>query len=225
TSNQISHPFHIHINPFQITEIFDPNAPLSVTPGKGTVATSTQKPKQGEPDKRKTITGTGTSFTKDFKIGDSIWINDPAGKVADAPGMVRSITSDTEMTVDVNAKGNLTGGTYQIVVPQYTIERATARPGQCVLNPADPQTWKPCTVTVPPQDRIWWDVFSIPSGHTFYGADATTKVNIPGYFKMRSRFVDYPGYFVLHCHILAHEDRGMMTVVEVAPLQTPYSHH
>jgi FtsP/CotA-like multicopper oxidase with cupredoxin domain len=30
---------------------------------------------------------------------------------------------------------------------------------------------------------------------------------------------------VLHCHILAHEDRGMMTVVEVAPLQTPFSHH
>jgi FtsP/CotA-like multicopper oxidase with cupredoxin domain len=214
TSNQISHPFHIHINPFQITEIFDPNAPLSATPGQGTVATT-----KGQP----TITGTGTSFTKDFQVGDSIWINDPSGKVANAPGMVLAIASDTEMTVDVNAKGNLTGGTYQIVIPQYTIDRASARPGQCVLNPADPQSWKPCTVTVPPQDRIWWDVFPIPSGHTFYAG--STKVNVPGYFKMRSRFVDYPGYFVLHCHILAHEDRGMMTVVEVAPLQTPYSHH
>jgi hypothetical protein len=54
---------------------------------------------------------------------------------------------------------------------------------------------------------------------------------VPGYFKMRSRFVDYPGWFVIHCHILAHEDRGMMTVVQVsvekiekgAPL--PFSHH
>ena len=36
-------------------------------------------------------------------------------------------------------------------MPQYTIDRATARPGQCVLNPADPETWKPCTVTVPAQ--------------------------------------------------------------------------
>ena len=42
---------------------------------------------------------------------------------------------------------------------------------------------------------------------------------IPGYFKMRSRFVDYTGQYVIYCHILAHEDRGMMTVVQVAPLQ------
>jgi FtsP/CotA-like multicopper oxidase with cupredoxin domain len=48
--------------------------------------------------------------------------------------------------------------------------------------------------------------------------------NIPGYFKMRSRFVGYTGYYVLHCHILAHEDRGMMTVVQVAPRPSPYSH-
>jgi FtsP/CotA-like multicopper oxidase with cupredoxin domain len=48
---------------------------------------------------------------------------------------------------------------------------------------------------------------------------------IPGYFKMRSRFVDFSGYYVIHCHILAHEDRGMMTVVEVAPLASPYAHH
>jgi FtsP/CotA-like multicopper oxidase with cupredoxin domain len=219
TNNQISHPFHIHINPFQVTEVFDPNAPLYAMPGRGTVSTSTVQ------DKLFTVTGDGTSFTADVKIGDAIWIYDPKGQVANAPGVVTSIISDTELTVDANAKGNLTGGTYQIAVPQYTIDRATARPGQCILNPADPQTWKPCTVTVPAQNRIWWDVFSIPSGHTFYSADGKTKVNIPGYFKMRSRFVDYPGYFVLHCHILAHEDRGMMTVVEVAPIQTPYSHH
>ena len=38
---------------------------------------------------------------------------------------------------------------------------------------------------------------------------------IPGYFKMRSRFVDYPGVYVMHCHILIHEDRGMMYSVEI----------
>jgi len=48
---------------------------------------------------------------------------------------------------------------------------------------------------------------------------------------MRSRFVDYTGMYVTHCHILAHEDRGMMTVVEVRPesqpatLKIPYKHH
>jgi FtsP/CotA-like multicopper oxidase with cupredoxin domain len=76
-------------------------------------------------------------------------------------------------------------------------------------------------------------VFPIPSGIKATDKDgkpiidpATSKqVAIPGYFKMRSRFVDYAGFYVIHCHILAHEDRGMMTIVEVAPVRTPYSHH
>jgi FtsP/CotA-like multicopper oxidase with cupredoxin domain len=29
------------------------------------------------------------------------------------------------------------------------------------------------------------------------------------------RFVDYTGEYVYHCHILAHEDRGMMGTVVV----------
>jgi len=29
---------------------------------------------------------------------------------------------------------------------------------------------------------------------------------------MRRRFVDYTGYYVIHCHILAHEDRSMITL-------------
>jgi FtsP/CotA-like multicopper oxidase with cupredoxin domain len=32
---------------------------------------------------------------------------------------------------------------------------------------------------------------------------------------MRTRFTDFPGRFVFHCHILNHEDNGMMAVVEV----------
>ena len=51
-----------------------------------------------------------------------------------------------------------------------------------------------------------------------------SEYRVPGYFKMRSRFVDFAGQYVLHCHILAHEDRGMMTVVEVVPFTTAYSH-
>ena len=57
-------------------------------------------------------------------------------------------------------------------------------------------------------------------------ASGTCTVTIPGYFTMRSRFVDFTGQYVLHCHILAHEDRGMMQLVEVAPLLTsPFTHH
>jgi FtsP/CotA-like multicopper oxidase with cupredoxin domain len=58
---------------------------------------------------------------------------------------------------------------------------------------------------------VWWDTFAIPKSKT----DATTGKVIKGYFKMRSRFVDFTGMYVQHCHILAHEDRGMMQLVEV----------
>jgi len=145
----ISHPFHIHINPFQVTEVFTPNETL--------------------------------------------------------------------------ANG----------APRYVTDKTGMQPGQCYLDPKDPSSWKPCGGSGPSsKDAIWWDVFPIPSGLQATTADGTAindsqgnQIVIPGYFKMRSRFVDYSGYYVIHCHILAHEDRGMMTVVEVAPLASPYAHH
>jgi FtsP/CotA-like multicopper oxidase with cupredoxin domain len=146
----IAHPFHIHINPFQVTEVFDPNATI--------------------PDPKST-----------------------------------------------------TGGT----LPQYVLRQSDVTvPGQqCVLSVTDRSTWKPC-VAAPKANAIWWDVFAIPTGRTITDPnDSTKKANVPGYFKMRSRFVDFHGYYVIHCHILAHEDRGMMTIVQVAPLRSPYSHH
>ena len=33
--------------------------------------------------------------------------------------------------------------------------------------------------------------------------------------KIRMRYEDFHGKFVLHCHILNHEDRGMMQAVEI----------
>lgn len=36
-----------------------------------------------------------------------------------------------------------------------------------------------------------------------------------GEIVMRTRFLDYTGKFVYHCHILMHEDAGMMGVIEV----------
>lgn len=38
-----------------------------------------------------------------------------------------------------------------------------------------------------------------------------------GEVKIRSRYERYTGKFVMHCHILDHEDRGMMEIVEVVP--------
>jgi FtsP/CotA-like multicopper oxidase with cupredoxin domain len=60
------------------------------------------------------------------------------------------------------------------------------------------------------QDRLhnvldepcWMDTVSIPRG---------------GRVVFRSRFADYTGAWVNHCHILMHEDHGMMQAVEVVP--------
>jgi FtsP/CotA-like multicopper oxidase with cupredoxin domain len=61
-----------------------------------------------------------------------------------------------------------------------------------------------------PAPWVWWDDVAIPVG---------------GYIKMRSRFVDFTGAYVLHCHILGHEDRGMMEMVQVVSNVTTLSHH
>jgi FtsP/CotA-like multicopper oxidase with cupredoxin domain len=36
-----------------------------------------------------------------------------------------------------------------------------------------------------------------------------------GSLTFRSRFLDFTGRYVLHCHMLNHEELGMMQVVEV----------
>jgi FtsP/CotA-like multicopper oxidase with cupredoxin domain len=147
----ISHPFHIHLNPFQITEVFDPNARVQSTNGNG-------------------------------------------------------------------------------IVPKYVTART---PGfddtvQCVLDLQNQATWMDCHNDTSNAPRVWWDVFPIPSGATLSSA-AVQNVPVAGYFKLRSRFVDFPGDYVIHCHILAHEDRGMMTIVQLqpagAPAPMPYHHH
>jgi FtsP/CotA-like multicopper oxidase with cupredoxin domain len=158
----IAHPFHIHLNPFQVVEVFAPNEELDVK----------------DPD-------TG-AFLKRY-------VFDPKA---------------------VKVKGR-----------------------QCLLDPRDPDTWRPCDDGKPKRpgnapNYVWYDVFPIPSGtlatdaHGHAINDAAGKqVRVPGYFRMRSRFVDYSGFYVLHCHILGHEDRGMLTIVRVTPSDLPFVHH
>jgi FtsP/CotA-like multicopper oxidase with cupredoxin domain len=163
----IDHPFHIHINPFQITEFFDPNENL-VDPTTGQL--------EGQVVKGKTVP-----------------------------------------------------------IPRYvTAKELITDPRQCFLDPADPSKWAPaCGAPSSPQsDLVWWDVFAIPSGRAATDVNGKpinkpdgTPLVIPGYFKMRSRFVDYPGTYVLHCHILIHEDRGMMFSVSVAELPPSLLRH
>jgi FtsP/CotA-like multicopper oxidase with cupredoxin domain len=84
------------------------------------------------------------------------------------------------------------------------------------------------------EEAVWWDTFAIPppvallpgqSCPSKVVEDANKTRFCVGYFKMRTRFVDFTGQYVQHCHILAHEDRGMMQLLEVVPDTTPLGHH
>jgi hypothetical protein len=76
-----------------------------------------------------------------------------------------------------------------------------------VVEILDP-TVSPTPVKLP-RPWIWWDNFALPPG---------------GYVKILSKFADFAGKFVLHCHILDHEDRGMMQLVEVTTNITNMTH-
>ena len=51
-----------------------------------------------------------------------------------------------------------------------------------------------------PVDPVWLDTAIVPRG---------------GSITFRSRFLDFTGRFVLHCHMMNHEELGMMQLVEV----------
>lgn len=69
------------------------------------------------------------------------------------------------------------------------------------------------TPYAPTKNFVWQDVVTIPAA--VISPDGKTIT--PGRVRIRHRFVDFTGTFVLHCHILAHEDRGMMQLVRVVP--------
>ena len=125
---------------------------------------------------------------------------------------------------------------------EWTIQnysgRSVMHPFHIHINPFQvTEIFDPLTMTEPlklPQPWVWWDVFPIPAGvqeqdaqgNFLFEADGLPKLkNGPGWVKIRSRFVDFPGTYVLHCHILGHEDRGMMQLVKVVDNKTVVKHH
>jgi multicopper oxidase len=43
----------------------------------------------------------------------------------------------------------------------------------------------------------------------------TNQDSVNGQLTMRTRYLVYPGEYVIHCHILIHEDVGMMANVTI----------
>ena len=72
------------------------------------------------------------------------------------------------------------------------------------LNVGAPQQW-------------YQDVIVVPPALTVQG---TGEVVTPGRVTIRTNSLDYTGAFVYHCHILPHEDRGMMALNTIQP-ETP----
>jgi FtsP/CotA-like multicopper oxidase with cupredoxin domain len=174
----IDHPFHIHINPFQVTSVFSPNAPLVYTNGQPVRDKASNKPVP-------------------------LYVIAPAMPVY--PDYQCVLRPENETTWVPCAKP----------------------PPKCAAPPSEP-AWADCTAPQPvqsnlPRTNIWWDVFPIPAAVK----DNTTQTVIPGYFTMVTKFADYQGAFVMHCHILAHEDRGMMMSVQVGTSNPAelFAHH
>ena len=65
------------------------------------------------------------------------------------------------------------------------------------MDPKDPCTWP------------FWDTVPLP------GVANPKKAGPPTQLKIRSRFLIYDGEYVTHCHILVHEDVGMMIDVKL----------
>ena len=63
---------------------------------------------------------------------------------------------------------------------------------------------------VPQDSRSYVDTYAIP-----YATQDSSGRLLPGEVVVRTRFREFIGPYVLHCHILAHEDNGMMTVINV----------
>ena len=57
-----------------------------------------------------------------------------------------------------------------------------------------------------PVDPYWADTIALPPNGSPVNPTSVT---------FRVRFLDFSGTFVMHCHMLAHEDMGMMQMVEV----------
>jgi FtsP/CotA-like multicopper oxidase with cupredoxin domain len=106
------------------------------------------------------------------------------------------------------------------VLENYT---ALAHPFHIHINPfqviriATPTARDTYNVYAPPNNFVWQDVIAIPPAVITKNAAGQILNVTPGRITIRQTYLDFTGTYVLHCHILAHEDRGMMQLVRVVP--------
>lgn len=142
------------------------------------------------------------------------WSDDPtlpgAGFVefSDAPLPQRRITFQGGFAID---REQFTGEVKHIInlgaEEEWVVENATSavHAHHIHVNPFLVTHINGETLGMDDPRRRWQDTVALPF----------STGNSPGTITYKTRFERFKGKFVLHCHILRHEDRGMMQTVEV----------
>jgi L-ascorbate oxidase len=159
------------------------------------------------------ITEAETAGRKQFLTfsGTSVGGNDASGNIYEPrpylPGRLdRALTLGTAEQWELTAKG--AGHPFHIHVnPFEVVEILTPAPNSRDVSPLGAND--DGDTQYPGLKGTWRDTLWIKPGYTV---------------KVRTRYERFLGEFVLHCHILEHEDRGMMqNVAVIAPGNPPES--
>jgi FtsP/CotA-like multicopper oxidase with cupredoxin domain len=184
-----------------------PLATVTVTPGTGAPAvlpTTMMSPQERAQKDLRNFPATGPSHTVAFSFSQS---GDSDVSIDGGPPQVFDPNR-----LDVAVKLN--------DVEDWTLLNNTGQPHPFhihvnefqVLQVQDPTTGQMVPYDAPGTN----DTFTMPPQITVNGQ------TIPGKIVIRNRYLDFDGWFVFHCHILNHEDGGMMSSIEVLkPGQKP----
>jgi FtsP/CotA-like multicopper oxidase with cupredoxin domain len=136
--------------------------------------------------------GTDTSALPAAFSADTRDLFDPSVKVA----RQRTVTLDGHMNPTIDGK-LFDPSVVNLTSERGTVEEWTITSNSPMLHPIHLHSW-PFQVK---GQAGWTDIVSVPAGGTQV---------------IRVAFDDFAGTTVLHCHILDHEDTGMMAVIKVA---------
>ena len=83
----------------------------------------------------------------------------------------------------------------------YNTDSVRIHPFHIHIHPCElVETSDGSVLGMPFEECVWLDTIAVPAG---------------GYVKIRQKYNDFPGKYMLHCHAMSHEDLGMMQVVHL----------
>ena len=204
-SNQ-PHPFHIHVNDFQVMSIFAPTEPSGTVqfyPGNVTSPYQYGLDVINVPPALYTSTSNGGVVVPGSPpsqgpiVINTLTVTAGAGGSGFTNGQIVNISSSTSTT---NATGSA------------TVNSSGQLTAVAILNPGSGFSSNQ-TVT------ITGGTGTTQATGTVFGQASNTfgNVLVPGKIVIRYNPVGFTGSYVYHCHILTHEDRGMMAQITILP--------